>query len=59
MNRSSYGWRAEVVEPEIVLQVASKPEVSIGIKLQYLMAVTYVYLDMPNETESNSNVDEF
>lgn len=33
MNRS-YGWKAEVVEPEIVPQVASKPEVSIGIKLQ-------------------------
>ncbi|KAK1117955.1 hypothetical protein K0M31_015621 [Melipona bicolor] len=26
MNRPSYGWKAEVVEPEIVRQVASKPE---------------------------------
>ncbi|KAK9299940.1 hypothetical protein QLX08_007169 [Tetragonisca angustula] len=31
MNRSSYGWKAEVVEPEIVLQVASKPESSQSV----------------------------
>ena len=33
MNRSSYGWKAEVFEPEIVRQEASKPEVSITILL--------------------------